>query len=139
MPVNSKKEHHWRLTQGGGKWFWGGQSFPFAPLNLNLFKFLDTLLKLETYVGILLHGYWDRNHCIGMSHCHFSIVRIRYNGVLRAGLRNFLPTRNYHTWKIYLDKILTDGLIWTNWRIKYWWKSCMYKYVQLIIKKIIGR
>ena len=57
-------------------------------------KFLGTLLKPETYSGISMHKYWNRNLCIGMPHCHFIVVNIRCNEVLRVGLRNALPLEN---------------------------------------------
>ena len=40
--------------------------------------------------------YFNRNHCMGISHCHFLyIVNISYAGVfLKVGLRKSFPTRN---------------------------------------------
>ena len=42
----------------------------------NPLKFLDTLMKLETYLGILIHKYWNRNHDVGIPHFYIFVLTI---------------------------------------------------------------
>ena len=34
--------------------------------------------------------------------------------------------------KIWRSKTLVNGLIWTSWRAKYYWMTCIYSYIKLI-------
>ena len=68
----------------------GVQGGSFQGFVETLFNFY-TLLKPEAYLGILMHKYWDRNHC--MNATLPLVVNKRYKGVLRVWLRNALSTR----------------------------------------------